>query len=111
MVSNYQKDYTVSNICKEIIEPGTFGSTKLEIKPFSCSFLLDFLSLGMKKYAESRRFMKLKNVALISYAKLSQFRSQDNLLNELKIVTNSSNRPVGITIHYGDFLVTTPYRI
>ena len=36
MVSNDEKDYPVSNISKEIVETGTFGFTKRELKPFSC---------------------------------------------------------------------------
>ena len=52
LISNNEKDYTVSNICKEIVETGTFGSTKHELKHSSCSFLLDHLSLGKRKYAE-----------------------------------------------------------
>ena len=46
MVSNDEKDYTVSNICKEIVATCTFGSTKRELKHCSCSFLIDLLSFG-----------------------------------------------------------------
>ena len=67
LISNDEKDYTVSNIRKEIVETGTFGSTKHELKHSSCSFLLDHLSLGKRKYAEFRRFMKSENVILDSY--------------------------------------------
>ena len=56
--SNDEKDYTASNICKEIVETGTFGSTKREIRPSSCSFIIDYLSIGRRKYTEFRRFMK-----------------------------------------------------
>ena len=45
LISNDENDYTVSNICKEIVETGTFGSTKRELKHSSCSLLLDHLSL------------------------------------------------------------------
>ena len=31
LISNDEKDYTVSNICKEIVETGTFASTKHEL--------------------------------------------------------------------------------
>ena len=111
LISNDEKDYTVSNISKEIVETGTFGSTKHELKHSSCSFLLDHLSLGKRKYAEFRRFMKSENVILASYSKLSLFRSQVNLLNELKIVTSSLNHPIGITIPYRDILAMTVHQL
>ena len=111
MVSNDEKDYTVSNICKEIVANGIFGSTKRELKTSSCSFLLDFLSLGRGKYAEFRRFMKLENVTMTSYTKLTLFHSQVNLLNELKFVTSSLNQPIGITIPYRDILATTVHQL
>ena len=106
-ISNDEKDYKVSHICQEIVETGTFASSKRELKHSSCSFLLDYLSLGRRKYAEFRRFMKSENVILTSYNKLSLFRSQVNLLNELQIVTSSMNHPIGITIPYRDILATT----
>ena len=51
--------------------------------------------------------MKSENVILTSYNKLSLFRSQVNLLNELQIVTSNMNHPIGITIPYRDILATT----
>ena len=111
LISNDEKDYTVSNICKEIVETGTFCSTKHELKHCSCSFLLDHLSLGKRKYAEFRRFMKSENVVLASNSKLSLFRSQVNLLNELKIVTSSLNHPIGITLPYRDILAMTVHQL
>ena len=55
--------------------------------------------------------MKLENVALISYTKLTLFRSQVNLLNELKFVTRSLDQPVGITVPYRDILATTVHQL
>ena len=109
MVLNDEKDYTVSNICKEIVVTNTFGSTKREIKHSSFSFLLDFLYLGRRKYVEFRRFMKLEDVTLTSYTKLTLFRSQVNLLDELKFLTISLNQPLGDTVPYSDILGTIVY--
>ena len=47
------------------------------------------------------------SLPLTSYNKLSLFRSQVNLLNELQIVTSNMNHPIGITIPYRDILATT----
>ena len=55
--------------------------------------------------------MKLENVALISYTKPTLFRSQVNLLNELKLVTRSLDQPVGITVPYRDILATTVHQL
>ena len=104
MVSNDEKEYTMSNSCEEIAANVIFGSTKRELKTSSRPSLLDSLSLVRRKYAEFRRFMKLENVSMTSYTKLTLFRSQVNLLNELKFVTYSLNQPIGITIPYRDFL-------
>ena len=111
LISNDEKDYTASNICKEIVETGTFGSTKREIRPSSCSFIIDYLSIGRRKYTEFRRFMKSENVILTSYNKLSLFRSQVNLLTDLKFVDGNLNQPIGITIPYRDILATTIHQL
>ena len=54
--------------------------------------------------------MKLENVTLTSYT-LTLFRSQVNLLNELKFVTSSLNHPLGVTILYRDILVTNVHQL
>ena len=110
LISNDEKDYTVSNFCKEIVETGTFGSSSRELSQSSCSILLDFLSIGRRKYTEFRRFLKSENVILSSYNKLSLFRSQVNLLNKFKIVTKL-NHPIGITIPYRDILAITVHQL
>ena len=102
-ISNDEKDYKASHICQEIVEIGTFASSKRELKHSSCSFLLDYLSLGRIKYAEFSFFFLI----LTSYNELSLLRSQVNLLNELQIVTSNMNHPIGITIPYIDILATT----
>ena len=55
--------------------------------------------------------MKLENVTMTSYTKLTLFRSQVNLLNKLKFVTSSLNQPIGITIPYRDILATTVHQL
>ena len=46
MVSNDERDYTVSNICKEITPNVIFRSIKRGLRTSSWSFLIHFLSLG-----------------------------------------------------------------
>ena len=53
--------------------------------------------------------MKLENVTLTSFTKLSFFRSQVDLLNELKFVNSSSDQPVSITVPYKDILVASAF--
>ena len=80
MVSNDERDYTVSNICKEITPNVIFRSIKRGLRTSSWSFLIHFLSLGRRKYAEFIRFMKLENVTMTSYTKLTLFGSQVNCI-------------------------------
>ena len=49
-------------------------------------------------------------MSLTSYT-LTLFRSQVNLLNELKFVTSSLNHPLGVTILYRDILVTNVHQL
>ena len=55
--ANDEKDYSVSNVCRDILESGTYAHTTRELRPFQCPFLLDFLNLGRRKYNELRRFL------------------------------------------------------
>ena len=48
---------------------------------------------------------------MTSYTKLSLFRSQVNLLNELKFVTSSLSQPIGIKIPCKGILATTVHQL
>ena len=105
--ANDHKNTSVSEVCKEIVETGRFGNAATKIETQKCSFLLDFLALGRRKYTELRRFLKSEKIVLTSYGKLSLFRSKVNLVNEIRFIEKIPNCPVGVMVNYGDIVTQT----
>ena len=56
--ANDHKNTSVSEVCKEIVDTGRFGNAATKIETQKCSFLLDLLALGRRKYTELCRFLK-----------------------------------------------------
>ena len=105
--ANDHKNTSVSEVCKEIVETGRFGNAATKIETQKCSFLLDFLALGRRKYTELRRFLKSEKIVLTSYGKLSLFQSKVNLVNEIRFIEKIPNCPVGVMVNYGDIVTQT----
>ena len=100
LLANEDKDYATSEVCKEIVQQGTFREKSITLTDIKSSFLLDFLSIGKLKYRELRRFLKAERVILSSYDKLSIFRQESHLVNEMKYLYKDPAASVGIFLPY-----------
>ena len=81
LIANEEKDYATINVCKEIVEKGTYLEENSILSERNTSFPLDFLSIGKVKYRELRRFLKEDNVCISSYNKVAKFRQELCLVN------------------------------
>ena len=82
LIANEEKDYGTSEVCRQIVEEGTYGKHSINSDRKS-SFLLDFLSIGKLKYRELRRFLKEDNILITSYDKIA-FRQESCFVNEMQ---------------------------
>ena len=100
LIANEEKDYRTSEVCKEIVERGTYGDYNCTLSERKSSFLLDFLSIGKLRYRELRRFFKAENIRITSYDKLAIFRHKIYLINEMRYFSKEIGSPVGIFLPY-----------
>ena len=61
-ITNEEKNYKISEVCKEIVENGTYGDPHCTLSKRKPSFRLDILSIGRLRYRELRRFFKAENI-------------------------------------------------
>ena len=71
LIANEEKDYGTSEVCRQIVEEGTYGKHNIMLSDRKSSFLLDFLSIVKLKYRELRRFLKEDNIIITSYDKIA----------------------------------------
>ena len=69
LIANESKDSGTIEVCKEIVESGTYRKHNTQLLEIKSSFLLDFLSIGKLKYRKLRRFLKEEQVFISSYNK------------------------------------------
>ena len=109
LIANEEKDYGTSEVCRQIVEEGTYGKHTIILSDRKSSFLLDFLSIGKLKYRELRRFLKEDNILITSYDKIAKFRQESCFVNEMQYFHKDFGTPVGIYIPY-QFIVEQTIR-
>ena len=100
LICSEEKDYATVDMCKDIVVKGTYMPHNSILSEKNSSFLLDFLLIGKQKYRELRRFLKEDNITLASYDKVSTFRQESCLVNEMKYFQSDFGTPVGIYLPY-----------
>ena len=98
LIANEERNCATSDVCKEIVEKGTYMKQNYLVSERNSAFLLDFLSIGKQKYREFRRFLKQDEVYISSYNRVAKFRQRTYLVNELQSFHKNPGTPIGIYI-------------
>ena len=111
LISNYSKDVSTANLCKEIISEGAFADLSKKIPIDKSTFLLDLLEIGKKKYTSFRSICKSEQINFPSYSQLAECRNNAVLVNELEYIRNVQNFTIGIALSYRRILFQTLSRL
>ena len=99
-MSNDSKDLSTANFCKEILSKGTFASQSMIMHINKSTFMLDFLEIGKRIYTAFRLICKSEDTLFLSYSKLTEYRKDVVLVNELIYVHNWHDATIGIVLSY-----------
>ena len=80
LVSNKSYDRDTSEMCREIIDKGSFSGVLNKVQISKCAYILDSLEIGTSEYTNLKRVFK-GEVKLPSYKLVSQYRREITLIN------------------------------
>ena len=99
-------DFERSKMCQRIIDTG--AASKVNKMPIDkCSYHLDSLEIGERKYIKLRRVFASEDVKIPGVKKLAAYRQKINLVQDIFPVSCLSNQPVGVGISYAKIVTHT----
>ena len=98
-------------VCKEIISTGTFAPSNCILAFDKAAALIDILEIGKRKYTQLRLICKPEGFIVPTYRKVSLYRHQLALSNDIEIVKNINNYPIGVAMNYSKILSFTTERL
>ncbi|KAI6648100.1 hypothetical protein LOD99_11909 [Oopsacas minuta] len=110
LVSNKSYDCDTSDMCREIIDKGSFSGVLNKVQISKCAYILDRLEIGASKYTNLKRILK-GDVKLPSYKLVSQYRREISLINEMEIVRDPEALSIGTCVSYHSILSLTIQRL
>ncbi|KAI6661739.1 hypothetical protein LOD99_9874 [Oopsacas minuta] len=110
LVSNKSYDRDTSDMCREIIDKGSFSGVLNKVQISKCAYILDSLEIGASKYTNLKRILK-GDVKLPSYKLVSQYRREISLINEMEIVRDPEVLSIGTCVSYHSILSLTIQRL
>ena len=110
-ISNNEHHRGVSSFCQEIINTGRYGLLQNQMSIPRAASLLDILAIGKRKYTDFRHLCKSENIQFPAYCKISQYRSDVILANEIGYFRNEIDSIIGVGLSYRRILERTVKRL
>ena len=105
LIANESKYSSIIEVCKKIVESGTWRKHNTQLLERKSSFLLDSLYWNFK--VPGTTFFKGEQVFISSYNKVTKFREDSCLVNELWYFDKAICSPVGIYHSYQSIALQT----
>ena len=111
ILAQREYDRKTTKVCKEIISTGTFAPSNCILVFDKAAALIDILEIGKRKYTQLRLICKPEGFIVPTYRKVSLYRHQVALSNDIEIVKNINNYPIGVAMNYSKILSFTTERL
>ena len=111
ILAQREYDRKSTKVCKEIISTGAFAPSNCILVFDKAAALIDILEIGKRKYIQLRLICKPEGFIVPTYRKVSLYRHQLALSNDIEIVKNINNYPIGVAMNYSKILSFTTERL